>query len=235
VGELVKTLRGPDIAAKLREAYVVLARAYLNRRAGDVEDAEWVERASSPELYAAVMKSEGPIDLSAAILACEWVGAVRAPPAEVFNQLCHMSVLIAAADVMAALGLVPNISAPTQQAADEAGRRIPDLGGDGWFLEAYGGVCYKNNGKLAKDLRALKRCSDESGNARLFLACRLEAWSGTNVSRSESVQITHRCPKIMGGPYRAVADARLFHDAPNVRVVEILDVSIDEGSPTQDA
>jgi hypothetical protein len=173
MGELVQTLRGENIDEQLRQAYTVLAKAYLRRRTRGIEDPD---DASLQALQAAVRESEEPVDLTEAMQSCEWIKAPSERPGEIFDQLCHMSVLISAVTGLATCGLYPNICAPTQQSTDTDGQRIPDLGGADWFLEAYGGVNYKNSGKLAKDLRSLARWSGTSSTARTFLACHDSAW-----------------------------------------------------------
>jgi hypothetical protein len=230
MGELVQTLRGEDIDEKLRQAYAALAKAYLRHRSRGIDD---IDDASLQALQAAVLESEERVDLSEAMQSCEWIKAPSERPGEIFDQLCHMSVLIGAATGLATCGLYPNICAPTQQSADTDGQRIPDLGGTDWFLEAYGGVNYKNGGKLAKDLRSLARWSGTSSTSRTFLACRKSAWPRKSISESEFTAITHRCPKVHGGPFRATAESKLFHASSEVYVVQVRGITITEESQGQ--
>jgi hypothetical protein len=133
-----------------------------------------------------------------------------------------MSVLIAATCGLAQRGLYPKICAPTQQCADTEGRAIPDLGGTDWFLEAYGGVDYGNNGKLAKDLRSIARWAQTSPSGRVFLAFRQSAWHLTTpLSGLCFSPVAHRCSKNHGRPFRATAEGQVFYTSAEVEIVDV--------------
>src|SRR4051812_25174822 len=102
MGHLVRTLRGERIAEELRQAYSVLARAYLRHRAGGLGE---IENADLSALQAAVLDSESLVNLSEAKGRCDLIEADFERPGELFNQLGHMSVLIAAASGMASRGV----------------------------------------------------------------------------------------------------------------------------------
>ena len=226
MGHLVRTLRGDRIAEELRQAYCVLAKAYLRHRAGGLDD---IETADLITLQAAVLDSECLVKLSEARTLCELIEADSERPGELFNQLGHMSVLLAAASGMSSCGLHPNIFAPTQQSADPGGQAIPDLGGPGWFLEAYGGVDYGNNGKLAKDLRSLARWARTSPTSRVFLAFRQSAWHlKTPLSQLRYSPIAHRCSTNHGRPFRATAEGQVFYTSAGVEIVEVRNIMIIE-------
>jgi hypothetical protein len=224
MGHLVRTLRGDRIAEELQQAYRALARAYLRQRAGglvDVDDADFIA------LQIAVLRSESWVDLAEAKSHCELIETDSERPGELFDQLGHMSVLLAAASALASLGLHPNICAPTQQSADAGGQPIPDLGGINWFLEAYGGVDYGNNGKLAKDLRSLDRWVRTSPTGRLFLAFRPPAWyRATPLSPLSFNPIAHRCSKHHGRPFRATAEGQVLYTSTEVQVVEVRNIRV---------
>lgn len=224
MGHLVRTLRGDRIAEELRQAYCLLAKTYLRHRAGGLGD---VENADLITLQAAVLDSESLVNLSEAQSVCELIEADFERPGELFNQLGHMSVLIAAASGLASCGLHPNICAPTQQSSDTGGQAIPDLGGTGWSLEAYGGVDYGNNGKLAKDLRSLARWAQTSPTSRVFLAFRQSAWHlKTPLSQLRYSPIIHRCSKNHGGPFRATAEGQVFYASAEVEIVEVRNIIV---------
>jgi hypothetical protein len=230
-GHLVRTLCGENITEELRQAYLVLAKTYLRHRAGGLED---VEGADLHALRDAVLDSESLVNLSAAKAGCEWIEADSERPGELFNQLCHMEVLLAAASALAARDLRPHLCAPTQQSADTEGKAIPDLGGIGWFLEAYGGVDYGNNGKLAKDLRSLSRWSGTPSTSRLFLAFRESAWHRkVPLSALGFSPIAHSCSKKHGGPFRATAKGRLFLQSCGVLIAELRNIVIVEESQSR--
>jgi hypothetical protein len=228
MGHLVRTLRGEHLIEELRQAYVVLARTYLRHRAGGLGD---VANADLPVLQQAVLDSESLVDLSEARTCCPSIEADSERPGELFNQLGHMEVLLAAASALAARGLRPDICAPTQQSADADGNPIPDLGGIDWFLEAYGGVDYGNNGKLAKDLRSLAHRSGAASSCRFFLAFRPSAWHRkTPLSSLRFSPIAHSCSKKHGGPFRATAEGQLFLSSPGVVIAELRNIVINDGS-----
>ncbi len=224
MGHLVRTLSGDRIEEELRQAYCVLAKTYLRHRAGGLGD---VENADASTLQAAVLDSESLVNLSEAKAICELITADFERPGELFNQLGHMSVLLAAASGLASCGLQPNICAPTQQSADKGGQAIPDLGGDRWSLEAYGGVDYGNNGKLAKDLRSLARWAQTSPTSRVFLAFRQSAWHlRTPLSQLRFSPIVHRCSKNHGGPFRASGEGQTFYTSAEVEIVEVRNIIV---------
>jgi len=226
MGHLVRTLQGEHIIEGLRQAYVVLARTYLRHRAGGLADAD---NADLPALQQAVLDSESLVDLSEARTRCPLIEADAERPGELFNQLGHMEVLLAAASALAARGLRPNICAPTQQSADADGNSIPDLGGIDWFLEAYGGVDYGNNGKLAKDLRSLAHRSGASSPRRFFLAFRPSAWHRkTPLPSLRFGPIAHSCSKKHGGPFRATGEGQLFLPLPGVVIAELRNIVIND-------
>ena len=224
MGHLVGTLRGDRIVEELQQAYGFLAKAYLRHRAGGLSD---VENADLSTLQAAVLDSESLVNLSEAKARCELIEADFERPGELFNQLGHVSVLIAAASGLASRGIYSSICAPTQQSADTEGRAIPDLGGTDWFLEAYGGVNYGNAGKLAKDLRSLARSARTSQTSRVFLAFRQSAWHlKTPVSQLRFSPIAHRCSKNHGGPFRATAQGQVFYTSTEVEIVEVRNITV---------
>jgi hypothetical protein len=226
MGHLVRTLRGENIIEELRQAYVVLARTYLRHRAGGLED---VENADLSTLQKGVLDSETLVNLCEARAQCELIEAESERPGELFNQLCHIEVLLAAAAALTARELRPSICAPTQQSADTDGKPIPDLGGTDWYLEAYGGVDYGNNGKLAKDLRSLSHWSSASSTGRLFLAFRSSAWHRkTPLSPLRFSPIAHSCSAKHGGPFRASAEGQMFLTSSEVAIAELRNIVITE-------
>src|SRR5205823_11750002 len=113
---------------------------------------------------------------------------------EIVNQLNHMEVLLAAATFFEdQLRLPPWLCAPTtssfpdrgipfqyyyeaRQTKNGAVDRIPDLQGQGYVLEAFGGTQYTNNGKKATDLDALRFLKQKYSGVRCFLAAPTEAF-----------------------------------------------------------
>ena len=64
-----------------------------------------VDEADLPVLQAAVLESESLVNLSEAKARCELVEADSERPGELFNQLCHMEVLLAAASALLFRGI----------------------------------------------------------------------------------------------------------------------------------
>lgn len=122
MGHLVRTLSGDRIEEELRQAYCVLAKTYLRHRAGGLGD---VENADASTLQAAVLDSESLVNLSEAKAICELITADFERPGEFFNQLGHMSVLLAAASGLASCGLQPNICIRRNRAQTKEGKRSP--------------------------------------------------------------------------------------------------------------
>ena len=223
MAHLINTLENCDIPVALQSAYDALAVAYLEHRAGGLGE---ISAATSSQLKLAVHKSESLLDLSKARSDCKWIAAESHRPAEVFDQLCHIEVILVAARLLKSMGIEASVCAPTQQSVDAAGNPIPDLGGTCWALEAYGGVNYGNNGKLAKDLKSLSKWQARSA-ARLFLAFRDGAWHRkTNLPSEEFADLVHTSPKQHGGPFRATAQGRVIASANGVVVAEVREVAI---------
>jgi hypothetical protein len=226
MGHLVRTLSGENIVQELQQAYAVLARAYLRHRTKELGN---VANADLLSLDTAVLASESLVNLVDARAECQLIETGCERPGEMFNQLCHIYVLLAAASALTERGLRPHICAPTQQSADARGGAIPDLGGPRWFLEAYGGVDYGHNGKLAKDLRVLSRLSGSSSTPRLFVAYRESAWHrNMPLSSSAFNPVVHTCPKKHGGPFRASAEGQLFLISSGVAVAELRNIVISD-------
>jgi hypothetical protein len=106
MGNLVRELKGDYIIEVLECAYKALAKVYLDRRAVGIPD----ESQAVQDLDEAVRETEKPVDLSSAIAECNearkdshLIEATEQRPAEVFNQLCHMSVILIAATRLASL------------------------------------------------------------------------------------------------------------------------------------
>ncbi|GEM_PF-6433768 len=153
---LVRNLSENSISEYLSRAYVALSKAFLRHRGGGGIAAETIDPCL---LDSAVCSTEQHIDLREVRKGCDLIATDEERPAEVFNNLGHMFVLLQAITILfEKCSLTPNLCAPTQQ-SDHKGKRIRDLQGAGWILEAFGGSNIKNNGKLAKDLRTLSEKS----------------------------------------------------------------------------
>jgi hypothetical protein len=224
MGHLVRALQGENIVEDLRRAYLVLARAYLHHRAGGIGN---IDDADFWTLRDAVLESEKRVPLSAARAQCALIEADSERPGELFDQLGHMEVLLAAATELSSRELRPTICAPTQQSVDAERQGIPDLGGSDWFLEAYGGVAYANNGKLARDLHSLCLWSRTSLLCRLFLAFRESAWHRKAALSSDRFgRIAISCSKKHGGPFGVTAEGQLLLSSSGVNVVEVRNITI---------
>ncbi|VTT98801.1 unnamed protein product [Gemmataceae bacterium] len=195
---LLKTLKGKVELDRLPVAYCVLATAYLAHRGQATETAEKAGTLTYQTLRHLVLASEDRIPLEGAMQACDLITAEEQRPAEVFDNLCHVEVLIAAISIMRGLGLDPCECAPTQQSQDEEMKAIPDLSGAGWSLEAYGGQNCDSNHKLFEDLCALERWRCQ-GSISVFLAFREEAWvayrPGTDLKVGIPVPVRGRTKK----------------------------------------
>lgn len=223
MGTLVRTLSGDSIEADLRAAYVAVAHAYLEHRSGGVDA---VDATDPSVLDAVVCATEEEIDLRAARENCQLLDTDFERPAEVFNQLGHMFVIHEALPLLTGLGLAPDVCAPTQQSADRNGVGVPDLGGSSWALEAFGGVDISNNGKLAKDMRALTRWPGR----RTLLACRPEAWrAAARVPIGQAHPVGTSCGKKHGGPFRAAATAVNLAETTTVILVELTGITVTDG------
>ncbi|HEX7666316.1 MAG TPA: hypothetical protein VF407_17440 [Polyangiaceae bacterium] len=161
---LVPTLEG-DAIATLANEYCYLAEQWLASRRSVVE------RGTSWKEWAAVVsKADAPVDVHGA----KWAAV------EVLNGLNHMEALLGAIELLGDCRL--DRCMPTQQSFTSDKTHSADLEGtlDGvpLFLEAYGGVLYRNNSKLAIDLAALERIEATHPGAVLCLAARRSAWTG---------------------------------------------------------
>jgi len=146
---------------------------------------------------------------------------------EVYNNLGQIEVLIAAVEILRNSELYPQICAPTQQSTDQDGNEISDLQGEGWRLEAYGGLNCKSNQKLFEDLCTLHQSSHE--NERLFLAFRLCAWQAAYKSKqlkqNANVQVQGTTkksrPRYGGKKVKVSANLELVGEDDSICVVEV--------------
>lgn len=221
---LVRNLVGATISQDLKRAYMALAKAYLHHRGGrsfEISDAD------DCVLDATVRATESGVDLRGVRALCNLIETDSERPAEIFNNLGHMFVLLQALAVLSkAHGFVPAFCSPTQQ-SDHEGDRIADLEGDGWALEAYGGEDIKNNGKLAKDLRTLAARAERGD--RTFLAFRSSAFpiaSTWNLHDRHAIQ--HRCSPSHGGPFCSRGIAQTQGQLNGVLVIELFEIQICE-------
>jgi hypothetical protein len=221
---LVRTLHGDTLHRDLKRAYAVLATALLQHRGGCCVN---FDGADVVALDAAVCATEQPVNLRPVRAECDLISTDGERPGEIFNNLGHMFVLSQAIAILQErCSLVSRMCAPTQQSGHE-GQRIADLQGDGWVLEAFGGLDVSNNGKLAKDLRTLSVC--RIAVSRTFLATREVAWpSLRSLNEGQSRQISARCSRSHGGPFRAGASVRVRGRLNGVVVLEADDVVVRE-------
>ena len=219
---LVRTLHGDSITNDLRRAYVALATAFLRHRGGGDVGSETTDPCL---LDSAVCTTELHLDLRQTREHCDLITTDEERPGEIFNNLGHMFVLLQAIPILSEkCSLLPQICAPTQQSRHE-GRRIADLEGKGWVLEAFGGSNIINNGKLAKDLRTL------SGGAtrchRTFLAFRTSAWPESQTWDTAVVQpISHQCAPSHGGPFSVQALGQMRGQLNGVTVLEVSEINV---------
>ena len=222
---LVRTLHGDSIPDDLRRAYVALATAFLRHRGGSGVASETID----PYLLdSAVCSTELHVDLRQTHEHCDLITTDEERPGEIFNNLGHMFVLLQAILILAKeCSLMPRLCAPTQQ-SDHEGRRIADLEGEGWVLEAFGGSNIKNNGKLAKDLRTLSGGVPQCH--RTFLAFRTSAWPASQTWDAAVVQpISHRCAPSKGGPFTAHARGQVRGRLNGVTVLEVSEINVLRG------
>lgn len=213
---LVRTLHGATLRTDLQRAHVALSRALLEHRGGARNCAE---TSDSVALDAIVGATELPVDLRAVRNQCDLVTQDEERPIEIFNNLGHMFVLLQAAIILSEdCGLTPLLCAPTQQSEHE-GRRMFDLEGDRWVLEAFGGVDVTNNGKLAKDLRRLAQ--GKTAGKRAFLALREVAWPGLRkLPDGTRRSMPARCSRPHGGPFQMDATVQRIGRRHGVTVLE---------------
>lgn len=217
---LVRNLNGNLISEDLSRAYVALSKAFLRHRGGGGVASETID----PFLLdSAVCATEQHIDLRQTRKNCDLIATDEERPGEVFNNLGHMFVLLQAIPILFdKCSLAPNLCAPTQQ-SDHEGERIADLQGAGWVLEAFGGTDVKNNGKLAKDLRALSARAKQGD--RTFLAFRTSAWPTTKTWDEATAQpFSQRCAPSHGGPFSAHAQGQVRDRQNGVTVLEVSEI-----------
>ncbi len=217
------------VREQLERAYTTLAAAWLARGKSNAVKGDWKDIAS------AVRSAAAPIDLTAARRTCSLILPAEERPEEIYHALGHMEVLLAAAEMLSSIGFEPTICAPTQQSSDcregeHLPQRIPDLGGAGWALEAYGGVCYGNNSKAALDLRTLQKAKDENSDLRTFVAVRGEALVGGWVM---GATISARCSKKHGGPWNVSATVIRRMELDQCVVVEVSKIKIGSSQPAR--
>lgn len=219
---LVRTLQGATLAGDLEAAYVALADAHLRHRGGDCLE---LKQLDPVDIDAVVGATERHVDLRAIRAACPFLGVNEERPTEIFNQLGHIFVLLQALAILGEkCSLTAIRCAPTQQSRHE-GRRIPDLEGRTWALEAYGGTDITNNDKLALDLRSLSIW--RSTFSRTFLACReLAFFAVERLPEGVVRQVRHNYSLRDGRPFLAEADVRVIGRRNGVVVLEVESVSI---------
>jgi hypothetical protein len=172
-----------------------------------------------------VRGTEDLVDLREARECCCLIEVDSHRPGEIFNQLGHMFVLLESLRLMRGQGFVADSCAPTQQSIDARGRSIADLSGPSWALEAFGGVDIRNNGKLAKGLKALQ--DREQTHCRVFLACRTEGWALVEKLTERPTPFDASCSKKHGGPIKARAEASLADRSSMVTVVEVSNIELE--------
>ena len=219
---LVRTLHGDTIPDDLSRAYVALANTFLRHRGGGGVTSESIDPCL---LDSAVCATEQHVDLRQIREHCDLITTDDERPGEIFNNLGHMFVLLQSIALLAEkCSFAPRLCAPTQQ-SDYEGRRIADLEGEGWKLEAFGGANITNNGKLAKDLRTL--LGGASQCHRTFLAFRTSAWPTSQTWDDTVIQpISHRCPPSHGGPFTAQALGQVRGRLNGVTVLEVSEINV---------
>lgn len=225
---LVETLKGDSIAVELELAYLTLAEVLLVHRSRSESNTRAIDVVS---LDHAVCATESEIDLTEAKVKCPQISALSERPGEVFDNLGHMFVLLQAMTILHKMySLTPTRCAPTQQSKHE-GMRIADMQGNGWALEAYGGVDVRNNSKLALDLRALSLV--KSTLPRTFLAFRHVAYAPVaSLAAREDVSLKGHCPARRGGPFTAETIAKVVGRLNGVIVLETSDIEVTYASNT---
>ncbi|MEO7113632.1 MAG: hypothetical protein ABI183_24550 [Polyangiaceae bacterium] len=153
---------------------------------------------------------------------------------EILNCVNHIEVLLCAALALENDKWTLKRCAPTQQhlADNEEGvpSKVADLEGkddkgEAFALEAYGGVDYRNNSKLALDMNALR----QSKKARLLLAAHKSAWPSNLPS-----MMSASCEKRNGGPFKieaAVVTKKWEQD--HVLVIELTSITRDSSRPKE--
>lgn len=218
---LVRVIREDSagtVQSKLENAFVVLADAYCKHLARH-NSVTCDVRSGWREVARSIRNLDQPIDLTEAHRVCADITDRSERPVEVFNALGHMEVLLAALDLLSAAHpqLNSNACAPTQQYTDSDENvpsldgatnfgkpRIADLEGPGFVLEAYGGVNYRNNSKVALDFDLLRRIQIDKPGVRCFVCVRQEAIKGKarelpNWKHDDFAKAT--CAKRHGGPW----------------------------------
>lgn len=215
---LVATLFGEQIQSGLCEAYASLASDFLKARGLPLLDAS----APSTEIDEEISKTEDEIELTRE--SGSKVEMARARPIELFNNLRHIFVIIHAGGSLAQRGLRSLACAPTQQSSS-GGDRVADLQGDGWVLEAYGGVSAKNNRKLVKALESLQRGLAKGGRA--FLALRESATkSAAQQAVGDPWVYAQRRYKTKGGRVPVEAKGVVFGLQSGVVVIEVTFIDV---------
>jgi hypothetical protein len=230
-GHLVKTLCGTEIN-RLEDAYVALASDLL-AQSNRIPECT-VNSFDYLNIRDRVLRRERPVNLTAAQKACSLIAAKSERPIEIYNNLCHMEVLIAAITVVRRAGLSPTTCAPTQQSVGDNQEVIADLQGHDWVLEAFGGFNCKSNQKIFEDLTTLNHWS---AMQKRFLAFRKEAWKAAYPKKPLSMNgqdtriegVTKRTRSQCGRyKVRASAGLRLLEICNDVYVVEVLDLKCEE-------
>ncbi len=118
MGHLIRTLVGDADLNRLPAAYDVLAEAYLACRAGKLVDCKDAINSFSA-LRDSVLASEAKVPVGKLCRPkCDLVDTDEERPAELFNNLGQIEMLIGAIRIMREAGLSPTKSAPTQQSKD---------------------------------------------------------------------------------------------------------------------
>ncbi|MEZ6006501.1 MAG: hypothetical protein R3F05_01855 [Planctomycetota bacterium] len=225
---LVQTITG-NVETRLKQAYLALSRRYLAQLgAAESDEDAATEPKDWEEARERVVRAGSSIEIteqdrlvSSDLSVSSW------KPVEVINGLNHIAALIAAVECLRERGWEIHGCMPTQQYADDtsdedadaARQRKPDLwgldpNGASFALEAYGGVRYRNNSKLALDLAALER--EQGGGARTLLAAQTSAWPVVRVGK----KLTATCAKRHGDFSRECVTKAIF-ESGDYQILEV--------------
>jgi len=225
VDQIDGTAERGSLTSALEAVYCHLAKTWISPLpVSRAEPVEWRDFARR------VQDLSKPVDLPRA----KHVPGGRWAVGEILNALNHIEVILCAGLALENEKWSLKRCAPTlQQLADgetAAPAKIADLEGkddkgEAFALEAYGGIDYRNDSKLALDMNALRSCK----KPRLLLAARKTAWP----SNLPSV-LTASCEKRNGGPFKiegTVSSKRWEQD--QILVVELSAITREAARPRE--
>ncbi|MEO8875150.1 MAG: hypothetical protein ABI461_06140 [Polyangiaceae bacterium] len=226
VDQLDATAEKGSLTSALSSVYCHLAKTWMSPfPAAKEKPVEWRDYARR------IQQLSDRIDIPKAphIPGGKWAAA------DLLGAIHHIEVLLRASLALEAEKWALKRCAATQQHVVEgeylaAPSKIADLEGkdekgEAFALEAFGGLDYRNDSKLALDLNALR----QSKKARTLLAAKKTAWPA-----NLTTQVSASCEKRNGGPFMIGAKIVKRWEDDQLLVLELTEITRDAVRPPRE-